>query len=616
MKRRALYLVVFICIFLSGHTIAQELAITENIKKIDAFFAMEKEILPADEVITLANKVIKQRHYYSANTIAKMFILLSDTADNKGDLGKSIQFAQDGLGVVGINNVLRVNLLLKLAAGYYVEGHFHQVHEFAQEAVKLSRHITSVKSLLVALSYSAMSNALIANNSAAHQELQEVSQLLADNNQFNNHLEVIEILALALLYQQDYNTAKTLYNKAIKLRFESNKIDGIDRSYYYLATTNLKLARLNDAYSGFYQAKQQATKNKLPIRIAFANLGLGQVLLLQKDYAQAIEHLQKAESRLKNESFGAPYLTALINLAKAYSAIDDKPASYIALKRAEQLAQKIEISYDQLDLYTLLADMYSEKNKEQQALEALKKQLQLYKEHYYQKPVTAQGEKDISLDLKNKQIALNVAVQSDLRQSYFKKYQNTKKIIYLLLALLIIFLFTSFYLYLSQRNQRLNKAYDDIERPIDYIAPPPQTKKMYQLNFKKARKFEYVISVGYLSIDNWQELTFSFNKKVVAEVTKTIALLINEYIGEFDQVGLINEGEYLFLSPHQSKESLQAKLNLLSNAINTRFFANLGDFSVKNSYSCQSPSPQDIDPFIFLSRLSESASIETPTFKK
>ena len=616
MKRKTLYLIIFIFILLSRNTLAQELAITDNIKKIDAFFAMEKENLPTNEIILLSKKVIKQRHYYSANTIAKMFILLADTADNKGDLGKSLQFSQDGLAVVGINNTLRVNLLLKLAASYYIEGHFHQVNVYAQEAVELSRHISSIKSLLVALSYSAMSNALIAKNAAAHQELQEISQLLTDNNQFNNHLEVIEILALAHLYQHDYNTAKTLYNKAIRLRFESGKVEGIDRSYYYLATTNLKLSRLNDAYSGFYQAKLKAIKNKLPIRVAFADLGLGQVLLKQKDAEKAIIHLKKAETQLKNDSFGAPYLTTLIALSQAYSEVEDKAASYSTLIRAEQLSQKIELSYDQLELYTLISDMYIDKNKPQIAIEALRKQLQLYKEHHFQKPVYPQDTNNNSLDLQNRQIALNVAVQSDLRQSYFEKYKNSKNIIYILLGLVIAFVFISLYLYLGQRNQRLNKAYDDIERPIDYIAPPSQTKKIYQLNYKKARKFEYTLSIGYLSIDNWQELKFNFNKKIVAEVAKTIAVLINEHIGEFDQVGLIKEGEYLFISPHQNKQSLQEKLNLLSNALNTHFFANLGDFSIKNSFSYQSPNPQDIDPYIFLSRLSNSASAENSTFKK
>lgn len=616
MKQNVMYLIFFIFVFGSSRIQAQDIDIAANIKKTEYFFNIEKESLSADAVISLANNVIKQRQFYSADTIAKIFILLANIAENKGDLGKSMQFAQDGLATVGISNMLKIDLLLKLAAGYYIEGNFHQVNQYAEEAVFLSRQVTSVKFLLVALSYSAMSNALISNNSAAHQELQEIAQLLEDNEQFNDHLDVIEILALAHLYQQDYTTAKTLYNKAIKLRFESKKIEGIDRSYYYLATTNLKLNQLDDAYSGFYQAKQQAIKHHLPIRVAFADLGLGQVLLEQQETEKAIVHLKAAESQLNGQSFGASYLTTLIALSKAHAKMDNKLASYAVLERAERLIQKIELSYDQLDLFSLLGDMYFEKHNYHQAFEAYKKHIQFIKEYTSQKPILNQDPIYQALDLQNRQIALNVAVQSDLRQSYFDKYQNSIMVIYVLLVLMTALLVISAYLYLNQRNQRLNKAYDDVEKPVDFIATPSQTKKLYQLNYKKARKFEYTLAVGYLSIDNWQELTFRFNKKVVAEVTKTIGILINEYINEFDHVGLINEGEYLFLSPHQSMQSLQAKLNLLANALNTRFFANLGDFSVKISYSYQSPSVQDIDPFIFLSRLSESTRAEHQTFKK
>ncbi|XQW85040.1 tetratricopeptide repeat protein [Thalassotalea piscium] len=609
-------LLILILVVFSRHALAQTMGVVDNIKQVEFLFLQEKETLHAEEVLSLANNIIRKRHFYSTNTVAKVYILLANIAENKGDLGKSIQFARDGIALVGIDNVLKIDLLLKLAAGHYVEGHFHQVNKFAQQAVILSRQVAPVKYLLIALSYSAMSNALIANNSKAYQELKEISQLLLDNDEFKDHLDVIEILALAHLYQHDYFVAKTLYNKAIKLRFESGRMEAIDRSYYYLALIDLKLNRLDDAYSGFYQAKQLATKNQLPIRVAFADLGLGKVLLQQQSIQKSIEHLKAAEIQLQSESFGAPHLSALIALAKAYAEMDDKLASYSILERVEVLTKSIEVSYDQLELYSLLAEMYVDQNNYSKAFDAYKKQVTFYQQYYFQKPLFTQNVMDGSLDLQNRQIALNVAEHSDLRQSYFEKYQDAKKVIYMLITLLFILIVFSCYLYLNQRNSRLNKAYDDVEKPIDFIASPTQTKQMYQLKYKEARKFEYILSIGYLSIDNWQELTFRFNKKVVAEVVKTFGILINEYVSEFDRVGLIKDGEYLFISPHQSKESLQGKLNLLSNALKTRFFANLGDFSVKISYSTESPSVQDIDPFIFLSRLSESKRSEYATFNK
>jgi hypothetical protein len=44
----------------------------------------------------------------------------------------------------------------------------------------------------------------------------------------------------------------------------------------------------------------------------------------------------------------------------------------------------------------------------------------------------------------------------------------------------------------------------------------------------------------------------------------------------------------------------------LVSALKLRFFANLGDFSVIIAYSIESPNFQDIDPYIFLSQLSDS----------
>ena len=94
-------------------------------------------------------------------------------------------------------------------------------------------------------------------------------------------------------------------------------------------------------------------------------------------------------------------------------------------------------------------------------------------------------------------------------------------------------------------------------------------------------------------------------------MTKDIASLINEHITEFDYVGLLNEGEYLLLFEHQSSQEAIVKLDLLLQAINTRAFANLGDFSVAMKYSLNTPDFKDIDPYLFLARIVESVNIES-----
>ena len=135
---------------------------------------------------------------------------------------------------------------------------------------------------------------------------------------------------------------------------------------------------------------------------------------------------------------------------------------------------------------------------------------------------------------------------------------------------LVLILFGTFW---KLRLKKVNLAYDEIEKPSYAMATPLQTKFNYQLVFKKARKFQYPLSVGYLVVENWQELIFHFNRKSIDEVTKDLASVINEHIKDFDYVGLLNEGEYLLLFEHQSSEEANEKLDKLIQAINTRSFA-------------------------------------------
>jgi GGDEF domain-containing protein len=125
-----------------------------------------------------------------------------------------------------------------------------------------------------------------------------------------------------------------------------------------------------------------------------------------------------------------------------------------------------------------------------------------------------------------------------------------------------------------------------------------------------ARKYQYNISVAYLKVENWQELNFRFNRKVLADVSQVLATIINENLDAEDYAGVISDGEYLFLCPHQTPEQVLIKFTRIKQAIKTRFFANLGNYSVNVIFSIAAPSIQDIDPYVFLSRLSECSAIE------
>ncbi|NQY33965.1 MAG: hypothetical protein HRT37_03145 [Alteromonadaceae bacterium] len=91
---------------------------------------------------------------------------------------------------------------------------------------------------------------------------------------------------------------------------------------------------------------------------------------------------------------------------------------------------------------------------------------------------------------------------------------------------------------------------------------------------------------------------------------------MNKFVGEFDYAGLINEGEYLILCPYQTNQDIKTKFEKISEAIETISFANLGDYSLKINYSFDSPNVQDIDPFIFLSKLSETVNRDQNSFNQ
>ena len=69
---------------------------------------------------------------------------------------------------------------------------------------------------------------------------------------------------------------------------------------------------------------------------------------------------------------------------------------------------------------------------------------------------------------------------------------------------------------------------------------------------------------------------------------------------------MLDEGEYLLLCPHQSGHEVEEKLRKLTESIKVRFFANLGEFSVNITFTYGVPGVQDIDPYVFLAKLTDT----------
>ena len=281
------------------------------------------------------------------------------------------------------------------------------------------------------------------------------------------------------------------------------------------------------------------------------------------------------------------------------------------LVKAELLAVDVELTSQQIELYRLLSDKYQLAGDLKESLRLLKKYTKLNQQFNFIK-----AGKSLNIDLaavvknKSKTLVNSLAEKSELRSKFSAKLSSQENLITLLSIIVILLLITLIWAWLFQRAQRLNLAYDEIEQPNYILASPAKTKQFYQLTFKMARKYEFPLAIGYLSIKNWQELTFHFNKKVVEDVTKTVAIIINDFIGEFDRAGLINDGEYLILCPFQSNQEMGVLFKQLAEALETRFFVNLGVFTINIGYQFDTPKIQDIDPYIFLSKLSESVNYD------
>lgn len=586
---------------------SQNTEILQNIADVNRFYESDSESVPYESVLALSQRIIKQRHLYHNNTLAKMFTLLADAATNTGDLAKSLQFAQDGVALLGVDQQINLTLLLKVAAGYYYKGKFHSAKEIAERAVDLAQQDNQVELLINALSYRAMANALLADHENALVDIERVELLLAEQPRLSDRIALINLLANAHYYLGDDDTAISLYNKVLKLRFELKKFANIDQTYYHLARSYLSLRMLDDAYNAFWQALTYAQKKQAPIRVAYAQSGLGKVYFLQENYQQALSLFNKAEFGFRGYNLTQPYLTVLLDLAIVHEKLNDKKTSYQYLTKAQRISVTTELTEKQIILHLMAAKMYRDLGQLDKALAAYFRYAEQEKvfKHFpqYDMPkkqkntITSQRSRDFSLQFAN---------QSTLTQEYQFKYQQQRQLISVLIFFIVVLFVFCLWLGIKLRRIKLKYVYEEADKPINYIAGPTHSKKLYQYHYKMARKFEYCLTVGYFTIENWNELTFQFNKKVVAEVESALYTLINEHKEEFVQVGVINDGEYLFLAPHQHPEELKRYLEQLAKAIKLQFFANLGEFSLKVRYDCQSPSVQDIDPYIFLSRISDA----------
>ncbi len=606
MKQLLLGILISFCITLTSAATSQN-----NDKNyhqlLNTLYQQDKELLITKDIVNIAQSVVNDRNQYSHNTVAKAFSILSDVAFNRGDLLAAFQFAQYGSEIYKIDVDIQLDILLKIARGYYAQGDYQALLETSQSAALLAEQANNMDYHLQALAYSVVAHALSADYSLAVKKLTKVEGLLSQNQQSVDQITLLEIIAEAHFYLSEYDNAVELLNRVLTLRAGMSRTQGIARTYHLLAKAYYQLKQYDNAYNIFWKSLHFAKQFKLNIRIAYAELGLGQVLYQQQQFTLAKERLLNAKSVFKQHNLLRFKLSTQIFLVKTFYALDKRDDGNSALLYAQSLANNITLSHEQIELYLLLTDYYIEQGQFEQALTTLKHYLNLYQGFYPNVSLKQTFAANASsASSKTKQLALNLAEESQLRLEFNDKYARQKMLINLLAIALSCGVVFMIYWSFNLHRQRLNRGYDEIELPKTHLAQPAQTKRWYQQQYKMARKYQYNISVVYLEVENWQELNFHFSKKILNDVIQAIAVIINENIDEEDYAGVISAGEYLLLCPHQTSEQVLIKSSRIQQEIKTRFFVNLGDHSVKIKCSVDSPNIQDIDPYVFLSRLSEA----------
>ncbi|TWX74226.1 hypothetical protein [Colwellia sp. C1TZA3] len=605
MKRMLLGILISFCVALTGHT--DSIRSDKSYRQLlDAYYFQDKELLITQDVVDVAQAVVNNGNQYSHYMVAKAFSLLSDVAFNRGNLSVALQFAQYGSETEQADVDLQLNLLLKVARGYYAQGKYIQLRETAQKAAWLAEQASNMNYHVQALAYSVVAYALNDDYALAVKALTKVENILSQNRQSVDQITLLEIIAEAHFYLSEYSNAVELLNHVLQLRTDTSRTAGIARSYYLVANAYYQLQQYDDAYNAFWQSLQFAKQYKLPIRAAYAELGLGQVLYQQQQFKLAKARLLNAQAVFNQHNLVRFKLSAQIALVKVLYALDKPTEADAMLLSTQSLAESVVLSPQQIVLFLLLTDYYSQQKQFEQAIAAQKHYLTLYQALYPKVSVKNSLAAIATLaSNKAKKLALNLAEKSQLSLVFTEKYNRQQRWIILLASMLGCTVIFIIYFCFQEHRKRLNRSYDEIELPQTYLTQAVQTKRWYQQQYKVARKYQYNISVAYLKVENWQELSFRFNRKVLTDVSLVLAIIINENLDAEDYAGVISDGEYLFLCPHQTPEQVLIKFTRIKQAVKTRFFANLGDYSVNVIFSIAAPNIQDIDPYVFLSRLSE-----------
>lgn len=583
--------------------------------RIEFFYTLSEKQLPFEALtaeltsnfVPASNKIAES---LAPETAAKAYYLLALAANYQGDDVLSLNYVLLAQQLKPENKSLNIKLILRAANAHYELGQFQKVlsviGDVSTFVLPKASTLSQSQYQFTVLNYRTIAHAALGQHDLAIQYLSEIEKLLITQRELMNDIDVIELVAQSYHYLGNDSIAIQLYTKALKRRFDTKFFLNIERSYLKLAISYVNQNLLSDAYNLYEQIKKRAQSKQLRIIAAQAELGFAKLLVANKQMADAEGLLLASvdvfeQHQLENLCFKTSLL-----LAEVYLSRREMEATEKWLSKALTLSSKFPITNENADLYISLSQQAKINNNLAQSIEHFERYLEITKQL---QPKNSRLNVSKLLSAKdNSQLVVNMSELNEIKNNFDEKFAKQKETIFGLALSTLLFILLSAVLLLKKR--RLATRSKNIERQSDELDSPAETKLSYLSHYKMARKFNYPIAIGYLVIENWQELSFHFNQKVLKEVTRNIAVLLNENIDEFEYVGAINKGEYIVLCPHQPVANLVTKLREISEVIEANFFANLGSFSIKVTFECGEPEAKDIDPYIFLSLLSDKANTE------
>jgi hypothetical protein len=596
--------------------------IDELTTRIGQLYYVDKEQLEYGDILSLSQQVLPHQQYYSDITLAKLYLLLTYSASNKSDVHHAYKYSKAGLKITLQNHEVKSGLLLSLAAVYLTRKNFDRLLELSENMVEHSRIVEGDNYNLLALSYRSVAFSMLGNYERSLEDLTEVEQTIDKDRVTIEHIELLSILATAYYYLGDHHTALTIQLKVLKLRFDLGKKENIDKTYIHIGNAYLYLLRFDDAYNAFWEAKKYAVKKEAVISEAHASKGLGISLLKQKLFEEANRELSYAAVIFNAQKLSAEYIESLVGIASAQMHTGNKTAGYETLDTISLLLGDNDLSLEYVGYYRMMAEMNFAQSNYLEAYTFAQKNSQLllvkFKNKKKEVKYTHTFYNQTLLDLSNKNssektrdIAVKLAQGSELATSYRAKYLKQRNIIIVLFSFITLATLILLFLFFRVRANKSNIAFEPSDNKPSVTKNSSHTKQYYQEIYQKSRKFQYPLTVCLITIQNWQELTFSFNKKRVHEVKNIITHVIQEQLSEYEFAGMLNEGGYLLLFEHQEVKDVEVKIEKLTQALNALFFGNLGDFSVMISYELSSPNFKDIDPFSFLAKLNNHGQVNT-----